>query len=70
MKHILTISNLNPFSDAEGFPHLFLSLPHIDHTPNAAPVLHIRESLIDTLQRLSMRDELVDLELAGHIIVD
>jgi len=47
-----------------------LSLPHIDHAPDAAPILHIREGLVDTLQRLPMRDELVDLELAGHVVVD
>jgi len=61
-----------PFNDyfqalRESYPS---SLPHIDHAPDAASILHIRKRLVDTLQRLPMRDELVDLELAGHVIVD
>ena len=47
-----------------------LYLPHIHHTPNAVPVMHIMESLVDTAQILAMRDELVDLESLVLVVLD
>jgi hypothetical protein len=44
------------------------SLAHVNHTPNAITRLHIAESLVDLIQRLAMRDELVNLELAIHVV--
>jgi len=32
--------------------------------------VHIVESVIDTAQVLAMSDELIDLQLAGHVVVD
>ena len=32
--------------------------------------MHIVESLVDLAERLSVGDELVDLELAAHVVVD
>lgn len=46
-----------------------LSLPHINHAPNAIPILHIRKGLVDAIERLSVCDELIDLQLAGHVVV-
>ena len=46
------------------------SFPHINDTPDTVALLHIRKGLVDPVQRLSVRDELVDLEFPGHIIVD
>ena len=46
------------------------SFPHINDTPDTVALLHIRKGLVDAVQRLSVRDELVDLEFPGHIIVD
>ena len=42
---------------------------HIHHTPDAIPRLHILKRSVDLIQRLPMRDELVHLELARHVIV-
>jgi hypothetical protein len=47
-----------------------LSLAHINHAPNAVASLHIRESLVDILKRLPVGNELIDLELPRHVIVD
>jgi hypothetical protein len=47
-----------------------LSLAHINHAPNAVASLHIRESLVDILKRLPVGNELVDLELPRHVVVD
>lgn len=46
------------------------SFPHINDTPDTVALLHIRKGLVDAVQRLPVRDELVDLEFPGHIIVD
>lgn len=43
--------------------------PHVDDAPNAVPGLHVLKGRIDRLERLPMRDELVDLELPGHVVV-
>ena len=45
-------------------------LPHIHNTPNAVPRLHVPKRLVDARQRLAVRDELVDLELAVHVVLD
>ena len=46
-----------------------LRFSHVHHTSDAIPRLHILERSIDPVQRLPVRDELVHLELARHIIV-
>ena len=46
----------------------FLRFPHVHHTPNTVARLHILKRSIDLRQRLPVRDELVDLQLARHVI--
>ena len=43
--------------------------PHVHHTPDAIPRLHILKRGINLVQRLPVRDELVNLELARHVVV-
>lgn len=31
--------------------------------------MHVMECIINLLERLAMRNELIDLELAGHVVV-
>ena len=51
-------------------PSAMLSnLPHINDTPDTIPSLHILKRSIDALQRLSMRDKFIDLQLPCHVIV-
>jgi hypothetical protein len=40
---------------------------HINNTTNTVARLHILKSLIDTVQRLPMGDEFVNLKLACHV---
>ena len=47
-----------------------LQLPHIHNAPNAVAGVHVVECVVDAAQVLAMGDELVDLELAVHIVVD
>jgi hypothetical protein len=47
--------------------HLLLS--HINYATNAIPLLHGVKSRIDLWKRLPVSDELIDLELALHVIV-
>lgn len=47
-----------------------LCIPHVDHTANAIAMLHGVKRLVDILQRFSVCDELIDLELALHVIID
>jgi len=46
-----------------------LLLLHIHHTPDAVTRLHVLERRVDTAQVLAVCNELVDLELAGHVVV-
>lgn len=46
-----------------------LHFPHIHHTPDAIPGLHILKRSIDLIQRLPVRDELVDLQQAVQVVV-
>lgn len=46
-----------------------LCFSHVHHTPYAIPRLHILERSIDLIQRLPVRDELIHLELARHVVV-
>jgi len=45
-------------------------LPHVHHAPNAITGLHVPESLVDSVQRLAVGDELVNLELAIQVVLD
>ena len=49
--------------------HFISRFPHIHHTPDTIARLHILKRGIDILQRLPVRDELVDFQLARHVIV-
>jgi hypothetical protein len=44
-------------------------LAHINNAANAVPSLHIRERLVNLIQRLPVRNEFIDLQVAVHIIV-
>jgi hypothetical protein len=45
-------------------------LPHINHAANAVSLFHSLKSRIDLGERLSMSDELIDLQLALHVIIN
>ena len=47
-----------------------LDLPHVNDTPNAASIMHIVERLVDARQVLAVGNELVNLQLAIHVILD
>jgi len=47
-----------------------LNLPHVDDATDAVAGLHVVEGLGDLAKRLSVCDELVDLELALQVVVD
>lgn len=47
-----------------------LCLPHINHTTDAVALLHGVECRINLAQVLAVRDELVDLQLAVHVVGD
>jgi len=47
-----------------------LSLPHIDNAADAITLLHIVECGSDVVERLAVGDELINLQLALHVIVD
>ena len=43
--------------------------PHVHHTSDAIPRLHVLERGVDLLQRLPVRDEFIDLQFARHVVV-
>jgi hypothetical protein len=47
-----------------------LKLAHVNNAANAVARVHVVESLVDAAERLAVGDELVDLQLAGHVVVD
>lgn len=47
-----------------------LNLTHIDNASNAVTSMHVMERLIDAAKVLSVGDELINLELAVHVVVD
>jgi len=47
-----------------------LVLLHVHDATNAVTSLHVGESLVDLRQRLAVGDEFVNLELAGHVVID
>lgn len=47
-----------------------LDRAHVNDTANAVASVHVVEGLVDLAEWLSMRDELVDLELVVHVILD
>ena len=44
--------------------------PHVHHTADTVAGLHVLERLVDLGERLAVRDELVDLQTAAHVVVD
>lgn len=55
---------------ALGMLHLLCIVGHGDNATDAVASLHVAKGLVDPVERLSVSDELVDLELAGHVVVD
>lgn len=49
---------------------LLFKLAHVDDATDAVARVHVVESLVDAAERLAVGDELVDLQLAGHVVVD
>ncbi len=49
---------------------LHLKLAHVNNAANALAGVHVVEGLVDTAEGLAVGDELVDLQLAGHVVVD
>ena len=47
-----------------------VALVHVDDAADAVTSLHVLEGGVDLVERLSVGDELIDLELAGHVVVD
>jgi hypothetical protein len=47
-----------------------VALAHVDDAADAVTSLHVLEGGVDLVERLSVGDELVDLELAGHVVID
>jgi hypothetical protein len=43
-------------------------LAHVDDAADAVAGLHVAESLVNLVEGLAMRDELVDLEVAVHVV--
>jgi len=48
----------------------FLYLPHVNNAADTVTLLHGLKSFIDTIEVLSVSDELIDLQLALHVIID
>jgi hypothetical protein len=48
----------------------FLYLPHVNNATDTVTLLHGLESLIDAIEVLSVSDELINLQLALHVIID
>ena len=47
-----------------------VALVHVDDAADAVTSLHVLEGSVDLVERLSVGDELVNLELAVHVVVD
>jgi hypothetical protein len=47
-----------------------VALAHVDDAADAVTSLHVLEGGVDLVEGLSVGDELVDLELAVHVVVD
>lgn len=47
-----------------------LKLAHVNDTANALARVHVVEGLVNAAERLAVGDELVNLQLAGHVVVD
>jgi hypothetical protein len=45
-------------------------LAHVDDAANAVAGLHVAKGLVDLVEGLAVRDELVDLEVALHVVGD
>lgn len=44
--------------------------PHVDDAPDAVAVVHLFKGRVDAFEGLAVGDELVDLELAGEVVID
>lgn len=45
-------------------------LAHVDDAADAVTSLHVSEGGVDLVERLSVGDEFIDLQLAGHVVVN
>ena len=70
MESSISLYTLKDFANINGLPiRLSLHFSHIHHTSDAISRLHILKCSIDLLQRLPVRDEFINLQLAGHVVV-
>ena len=71
MESSISLYTLKDFANINGLPiRLSLHFSHIHHTSDAISRLHILKCRVDVVQWLPVRDEFVDLQLAGHVVVD
>lgn len=66
------IINIPPrhFSLSLGFPCNSSDLAHVNYATDAVTSVHIVEGLINAAQVLSVRNELIDLQLAIHVVLN
>ena len=50
--------------------YTILGISHINNAANAVSLLHVVESRSNVIQRLAVGDELIDLELTLHVIIN
>lgn len=63
---MLTLSHI--ISSLSSSTHPLLA--HVDDATDAVAGLHVAECLVDLVEGLAVRDELVDLEVAVHVVGD
>jgi hypothetical protein len=66
MHHLLISSHLVSFI----YRHQRNLLAHVDDAANAVAGLHVAKGLVDLVEGLAVRDELVDLQVALHVVVN
>jgi hypothetical protein len=49
---------------------ILLKLTHVNDAADAVAGVHVVEGLVDAAEWLAVGDEFVDLQLAGHVVVD
>ena len=62
-------ASLNSTPSALANLFLQLTFPHVDNTPDAVTSLHICESLVDIVERLTMGNELINLQFSVHVVL-
>lgn len=49
---------------------MWSGFPHVHNTSDAVAGVHVVEGIVDLVQRLTVSDELIDLELSIQVILD